>query len=246
MEDKYVLSIGEDTYSLQTVFKDEAGRESIELTISIKMTDHLSHQTIYYKEKTCDIDLVIYEAPYFGIDLGTTYSCIAYQKPFINPITNKRDTDIVIMDQNKMEYCIPSSVYFDINDETWEINKVYIGNKAKLMAARNNDYNNYIYDIKRIIGRPSDDPALIRFNDTHSFDLDIFSDKYPKIVIGNNQSITPEQVEAIILRELVRVASVEFGVPFIKDVVVSIPAIFHDAQRKAVHTACKIAGLFCL
>ena len=32
-------------------------------------------------------------------------------------------------------------------------------------------------------------------------------------------------------------------IPSLKDVVVSIPAIFHDAQRKAVHTACKIAVL---
>merc|ERR1712176_793525 len=48
---------------------------------------------------------------------------------------------------------------------------------------------------------------------------------------------------AVILYKLVQAASAEFGVPFIKDVVVSIPAIFHDAQRKAVHTACQIAGL---
>ena len=118
------------------------------------MTDHLnSDQIKYNKEKTCDIDLVIFKSPYFGIDLGTTYSCIAYQKPYINPNTNKRDTNIVILDENKMEYCIPSSIYIDIN------NKLYIGNNAKYMALKNNDYNNYIYDIKRIIGRPSDDPS---------------------------------------------------------------------------------------
>ncbi len=50
----------------------------------------MSGQLKYYKEKTCDLIIIIYEAPYFGIDLGTTYSCIAYQKPYINRTTGKR------------------------------------------------------------------------------------------------------------------------------------------------------------
>ncbi len=47
---------------------------------------------------------------YFGIDLGSTYSCIAYQKPYINRTTGQRDTNIVVMDQTNKR--MPSSVYF--------------------------------------------------------------------------------------------------------------------------------------
>jgi len=245
LDDDYVLSSGETSPSLSMLFGDEAGREEIELTISIEIRDEHSGQMVWYQGQTCNLDVVIYEAPYFGIDLGTSYSCIAYQPPLINASTSKRETNIVIMDHSKMEYCIPSSVYFDGTQQ-----QIYIGHRAKEMAVANdNDFDNYIYDIKRIIGRPSDDPSLIVFNATHTFELDLESAQYPSIKIsnwnasGDAMKVTPDQIQAILLRELVRVASNEFGVPSLKDVVVSIPAIFHDAQRKAVHTACSIAGL---
>ena len=58
----------------------------------------------------------------------------------------------------------------------------------------------------------------------------------------NNMTIRPEQALAAILIHLVNIASNEYNVPYIRDVVVSIPAIFHDSQRKAVRSACKLAG----
>eukprot|EP01084_Bolivina_argentea_P230122 388212_1 len=201
-EDEYVLSVGEDTENMQMTFVSP-GREHIELTIYINITEYnpytAAHKT-YYKETTCDIALVIYEAPYFGIDLGTTYSCIAYQRPFVNPNTTKRDTNIVIMDQSRMEYCIPSSIYFGVN------HTMYIGNTAKTMATARNDFANLIYDIKRIIGRPSDDPAWAMFDATHPFELNL-EETYPTVVVPNWLiSVTPEQLLAALLKELVQTA----------------------------------------
>ena len=51
------------------------------------------------------------------------------------------------------------------------------------------------------------------------------------------------QALAAVLAHLVKMASAEFGVPYIRDVVVSTPAIFHDSQRQAVRCACKLAGI---
>merc|ERR1719410_2022902 len=136
------------------------GREDIELSIYLDIKDPQSGETRYFKEKTCEIQMVIYVAPYFGIDLGTTYSCIAYQEPFLDQKTKTRQTKIVVMDGTKMEHCIPSSVYFGPD------RRIYIGNDARDQALEHNDYKNLIYDVKRIIGRSSEDPALKTFNET--------------------------------------------------------------------------------
>ena len=111
------------------------------------------------------------------------------------------------------------------------------------MAHRLDDERNLLLDIKRIAGRPSEDPSLAVFAEQHAFQLDV-SGKWPRIVLPNlNATISPENVLGALLLEIVRRASEQFGVPLLRRVVVSVPAIFHDAQRSAVLSACHIAGL---
>eukprot|EP01083_Nonionella_stella_P005003 14592_1 len=47
---------------------------------------------------TCNVDLVFEDKPVFGIDLGTTYSCISFQKSKKN-IDERRDTQIIVTDK---------------------------------------------------------------------------------------------------------------------------------------------------
>eukprot|EP01084_Bolivina_argentea_P064723 117993_1 len=161
LDHNHILASGEDTSLLDMTFIS-AGREDIELTIYINRTDHKTGQLKYYKEKTCDINLIIYEAPFFGIDLGTTYSCIAYQKDKINAI-GRRHTEAIVVDKKAMEYCIPSAVYFGQNME------ILIGKSA--MKKLKDDPKNVIYDIKRIIGRSSNDVAFTTFKRNHIFNI---------------------------------------------------------------------------
>jgi len=55
---------------------------------------------------------------------------------------------------------------------------------------------------------------------------------------------TPEGISAIVLRRLAADASLVLGEP-VEDVVITVPAYFTDAQRKATRDAGEIAGLRC-
>ena len=73
--------------------------------------------------------------------------------------------------------------------------------------------------------------------------------KSVKRLMGSNQSVTlgdktfsPQEISAIILRELVRWAEVRLGTP-VKKAVITVPAYFSDAQRNATREAGELAGL---
>jgi len=227
-EDLFVS--GEETETLLLYKTSTPGIINIDLSISSNFDN------IYVFNKQCSIKAIFHEAPYFGIDLGTTYSCIAYQ----DRKSKERETKIVVADKHRGEYCIPTAVYFP---PTQKSTKVMIGEDALKKLAT--DPLNVIYDVKRIVGRKCNDPEIISFQDRHEFNVTCNDrDDNPKLFIPNlNEYIAPEQVLAVILAHLVEIASKEFGVPYIQDVVVSIPALFHNGQRKAIHSACSLAGL---
>jgi len=58
----------------------------------------------------------------------------------------------------------------------------------------------------------------------------------------NGKSYTPEEISAFILRKLVNDAT-EYAGQDVEGVVITIPAYFTDAQRKATEDAAKIAGI---
>ncbi len=62
-----------------------------------------------------------------------------------------------------------------------------------------------------------------------------------KVTLGDRQ-LSPEEVSALILKELKQAAEKELGVP-VKKAVITVPAFFNERQRKATQVAGDLAGL---
>ncbi len=158
-----------------------------------------------------------------GVDLGTTNSAMAViegGKPEI--IENKEGNRTT-----------PSMVAVNKNGER------LVGLLAKRQAVTNPE--NTLYSIKRFIGRQFDDKDVQE---------DIKLLPY-KIVKGDNGGIkvkmgdkeyTPQEVSAMILGKLKADAEEKLGEK-IEETVITVPAYFDDAQRKATKEAGEIAGM---
>ncbi|MDR1485742.1 MAG: Hsp70 family protein [Planctomycetaceae bacterium] len=135
-----------------------------------------------------------------GIDLGTTYCCVAYINEYGIP---------EVIPNAEGGRTTPSVVWFDDK-------RVVVGQDAKEMANVHPDY--VCSFIKRNMG-----------NDNFTFDVD-------------GVAYTPEHVSSLILRKLVKDASVFLGYE-VNDVVITCPAYFFVKEREATKRAGEIAGL---
>lgn len=160
-----------------------------------------------------------------GIDLGTTYSCVAH-------FSNNR-VEIIANDQGNRT--TPSYVAFTDTERL-------IGDAAKNQAAINP--HNTVFDAKRLIGRKFNDPEVV--NDAKHFPFKVV-DKEGKPVIqveykGETKVFTPEEISSMVLVKMKETAEGFLGTQ-INDAVVTVPAYFNDSQRQATKDAGTIAGL---
>ena len=99
-----------------------------------------------------------------------------------------------------------------------------------------------IFSVKRLIGRSTQESK------TDILDLPyrvIAGERdLPRIQI-DSQEISPEAISAMILKEIKATAEQALG-QTVRDVVVTVPAWFDDAQRQATKDAAELAGLECL
>ena len=156
-----------------------------------------------------------------GIDLGTTNSVIATiegGKPFV--IVNAEGSRTT-----------PSVVAFTKDGER------LVGQIAKRQAVLNP--TNTVFSAKRFIGRKfnevSEEIKIVPYKVTAG------KDNAVRFEVGGKQ-VAPEEISAQVLRKLVDDASKYLGEK-IKDVVITVPAYFNDAQRQATKDAGTIAGL---
>jgi heat shock 70kDa protein 1/2/6/8 len=161
-----------------------------------------------------------------GIDLGTTFSCVAVWQ-------NDR-VEIIANDQGNRT--TPSYVSFTAEERL-------IGDSAKQLAASNP--KNTVFDAKRLIGRRIDDSTVVADRKHWPFAVVDGGGGKPKIEVefkGETKEFLPEEISAMVLTKMKQTAEGYLGHP-VKDAVITVPAYFNDAQRQATKDAGAIAGL---
>jgi molecular chaperone DnaK len=158
-----------------------------------------------------------------GIDLGTTNSAVAIieagQPKIIENIEGNRTT--------------PSIVAISKTGER------LVGLLAKRQAVTNPE--NTIYGIKRFMGHLFSDPEIMKGKDTLSFKTQAGQDGGVMVKIGE-EFTRPEEISAMILAKIKADVEAKLGEK-ITEAVITVPAYFNDAQRKATKDAGAIAGL---
>jgi len=160
-----------------------------------------------------------------GIDLGTTYSLIAYLDP-------QTGAPKCIPGPSGSTLC-PSVVSVDMDG------RILVGEPARERLLTIPDRT--IYSVKRLMGCGVADiqDELTRF----PFRIDEKSSNVIRVRLGD-KLFTPPEISAYILRELKSWAEKYFDDNDTVDrAVITVPAYFNDAQRQATKDAGRLAGL---
>ena len=164
--------------------------------------------------------------PVIGIDLGTTFSCVAVWE-------GDRPTVIA---NNMGNRTTPSWVCFHGNE-------VFVGEAARSKASR--VPRTAIYDAKRMIGRKLTDDSVQQSLQLWPFPVTEYRGNCAiqlDPTHGGGVILTPEEVSAYVLAKMRHTAEDYLGVS-VNRAVVTVPAYFNDAQRQATIDAANIAGL---
>ena len=160
-----------------------------------------------------------------GIDLGTTYSCVAIYK--------NQKVEIIANEQGNRT--TPSYVAFNNNERL-------IGDSAKNQA--NINPTNTICDAKRFIGKDWNDETVQSDKKLLQFNIINHNNKpaFPVCFKGREKIFSPDEISAMILTKMKKIAD-DYLNEDVKNAVITVPAYFNDAQRNATKNAGKIAGL---
>ncbi|MCJ1272669.1 Heat shock protein ssb1 [Puttea exsequens] len=166
----------------------------------------------------------IYEGA-IGIDLGTTYSCVA----------NYEGNNVEIIANEQGSFTTPSFVSFTDEERL-------IGESAKNQAAMNPA--NTIFDIKRLIGRRFDDPTVKK--DIESWPFKVVDQGGNPMVqveyLKETKTFSPQEISSMVLMKMKEVAETKLGKK-VKKAVITVPAYFNDNQRQATKDAGAIADM---
>ncbi len=157
-----------------------------------------------------------------GIDLGTTNSAMAVVE----------GGSPTIVENKEGVRTTPSMVAVAKNGER------LVGLLAKRQAVTNP--KNTLFSIKRLIGRTYNDEEVQKDLKLLPYEIEK-SGNGVKIKMGD-KSYTPQEISAMILGKLKADAEDKLGEK-IEEAVITVPAYFDDAQRKATKEAGEIAGL---
>ncbi|MEM8934932.1 MAG: molecular chaperone DnaK [Pseudomonadota bacterium] len=158
-----------------------------------------------------------------GIDLGTTNSCVAVME----------GKEPKVIENAEGARTTPSVVAFAEDSER------LIGQPAKRQAVTNPE--NTFFAIKRLIGRPYDDPTAQKDKDMVPYAI-VKGDNGDAWVDSRGEKYAPSQISAFILQKMKETAEAYLGQD-VTQAVITVPAYFNDAQRQATKDAGKIAGL---
>ena len=156
-----------------------------------------------------------------GIDLGTTNSVVA--------IMEGDQPKVLVNAQGSR--LTPSVVAFTDKGE------ILVGQPAKHQQVTNP--KNTIFSIKRFMGRRHSEVA--QEEKMVPYEIIGGPEEMVKVKVRGKE-YTPEQISAMILQDLKKTAEAYLG-ETVTDAVITVPAYFNDAQRKATKDAGEIAGL---
>ena len=151
------------------------------------------------------------QCPVIGIDLGTTYSCVAiFKNGGVEVIPNEMGSRIT-----------PSYVSFTDEERL-------VGEAAKNYATVNPDTS--IYSIKRLIGRKFNDSTVQSDMKFLSYKL-VNKEGKPYVqtqVKGEEKVFSPEEISSMVLGKMKEIAENYLG-DKVYNAVVTVPAYFNDA-----------------
>ena len=164
-------------------------------------------------------------APAIGIDLGTTYSCVAVF----------HDGEVEVIPNEQGSRITPSYVAFT---DTGRL----IGNAAKNQVAINP--KNTVFDAKRLIGRHFDEEEVQSDCKHWPFTV-VERDGRPLMQVeykGEIVTFYPEEISSMVLTKMKEIAEAYIGTT-VTDAVITVPSTFNDSQRQATKDAATIAGI---
>ncbi|XP_026424475.1 heat shock cognate 71 kDa protein-like [Papaver somniferum] len=172
------------------------------------------------------VDVTPLQKPSIGIDLGTTYSCVA--------VWEHDRVEIIANDQGNRT--TPSYVAFTDSERM-------IGDAAKNQAALNPI--NTVFDAKRLIGRKFSDSYVQ--SDIMLWPFKVIAGEEEKPIIkvdykGKEVQFSAEEISSMVLIKM-RETAEQYLLKSVKDAVITVPAYFNDSQRHATRDAGTIAGL---
>lgn len=157
-----------------------------------------------------------------GIDLGTTNSAMAVIE----------GGEPRVLENKEGNRTTPSMVAVSKSGER------LTGLLAKRQAVTNP--HNTLFSIKRLIGRKFSDPEAKRDHELLPYEMREGANGGVEVKMGEKW-FRPEEISAMVLQKLKHDAEEKVGGK-IEEAVITVPAYFDDAQRKATQAAGEIAG----
>ncbi|GAX78376.1 hypothetical protein CEUSTIGMA_g5818.t1 [Chlamydomonas eustigma] len=164
-----------------------------------------------------------------GLDIGNDTSCVA--------LARKRGIDVLMNKESKRE--TPAVVNFGDKMR-------FIGTDGSAKFSLSPERT--VHQLKRILGKKFSNPAVqadiakLPFSVTEGPDGSCLVNV---LFCHELTSFTPEQVMAMIMVDCKHIVEVEAGTT-VTDCVISVPAYYDEAERRAMLDAASIAGLNCL
>ncbi|CAL4930386.1 unnamed protein product [Urochloa decumbens] len=166
--------------------------------------------------------------PAVGIDLGTTYSCVAIWR------RDRNCGEVIANDQGNR--LTPSCVAFTDAER-------FVGEAAVNQAALNPA--NTVSEVKRLIGRRFSDDTVQEDIKLWPFKVAAGRDDRPMIVVkykGKEKQFMPEEISSVVLAKMRETAEAYLSTT-VSNAVITVPVYFNNSQREATIDAGTIAGL---
>lgn len=161
-----------------------------------------------------------------GIDLGTTYSCVAVW----------RHDKVEIIPNDEGNRTTPSYVAFTDRES-------FVGDSAKNQVS--NNPTNTVFDAKRLIGRSFSDVSVQSDIKHWPFKVIAGPDDKPMVEVkykGKAKQVAAEEISSMVLKKMREIAEAFVGTT-VTNAVISVPAYFSDSQRQATEDAATQCGL---